>query len=391
MSLPPLDIYTLIVAYIVGNVLVGSLMLAAFNRRLTPVLQTWIASLFVQALGWVLMAQCGGTRPLVGFAVLSISYGLMLTALTMHFSVPRRWHWPWWPVALAIVFCLAAPDEIWQRQVIGNTIAALQVLLAAVVVLWQKGQRTLLRGLMGASGVIAAGMLAARALDVFQAGEAQCLAQVKTTQMSLMFLGFFVFRFTFMFGFILLIEGRQREAVTRLARLDPLTEAYNRRTFIELAERELARCRRHGRSASLLMFDLDHFKKINDTRGHQAGDEVLCHVKDVVERCLRSADLFARYGGEEFVVLMPETTLAGAARLAERLRMAIASTPMQGDIPVTASLGVAGTAMVDEACTLDNLLAEADRAMYAAKAAGRNRVMGAEMTEAAGTLVPAAS
>jgi diguanylate cyclase (GGDEF)-like protein len=244
---------------------------------------------------------------------------------------------------------------------------------------------------MGASGVIAAGMLAARALDVFQAGEAQCLAQVKTTQMSLMFLGFFVFRFTFMFGFILLIEGRQREAVTRLARLDPLTEAYNRRTFIELAERELARCRRHGRSASLLMFDLDHFKRINDTLGHQAGDEVLCYVKDVVERCLRSGDLFARYGGEEFVVLMPETTPAGAVRLAERLRVAIASTPMQGDLPVTASLGVAGAEHVDASCTLDGLLAEADRAMYAAKAAGRNRVAGAEMTEAAGTLVPAAS
>jgi diguanylate cyclase (GGDEF)-like protein len=391
MPLPPLDIYTLIVAYVVGNVLVGGLMLAAFSRRLTPVLRTWIASLFVQGLGWVLMAQCGGTRPLIGFAVLSISYGLMLTALTMHFGVSRRYHWTWWPVALTFVFCLTVSDSIWQRQIIGNSIAALQVALAAIIVLWQKGQRTVLRGLMGISGVFGSAMLVARTVSVYQAGDAQCMALVKSSELSLMFLSFFVFRFTFMFGFILLIEGRQREAVTRLARLDSLTEAYNRRTFIELAERELRRCRRNERGASLLIFDLDFFKKINDTHGHHAGDEVLCHVKDVVERCLRSGDLFARYGGEEFVVLMPETGPEGAQRLAERLRMAIASTPMQGEIPITASLGVVGTAKVGEECTLDLLLAEADKAMYAAKASGRNRVVSVEMAEAAGTLVPAAS
>ena len=391
MSLPPLDIYTLIVAFIAGNVLVGSLMLAAFNRRLTPVLRTWIASLFVQALGWVLMAQCGGTRPLFGFAVLSVSYGLMLTALTMHFGVSRRYHWPWWPVVLAFVFCLTVSDVIEQRQIYGNLIAALQVFMAAMVVLWQKGERTFLRWLMGASGVVGAGMLALRAFDVMQTGETACLADVKTPMMSLMFLSFFVFRFTFMFGFILLIEGRQREAVTRLARLDPLTEAYNRRTFIELAERELNRCQRYGRGAALLMFDLDHFKRINDTHGHSVGDDVLCQVKGVVERCLRSGDLFARYGGEEFVVLMPETGPEGALRLAERLRSAVAAMPVRAGIPVTASVGVAARARVDDDCTLDGLLAEADKAMYAAKAEGRNRVVGGEVTEAADKLLPATS
>jgi len=391
MSLPPLDIYTLIVAFIVGNLLVGSLMLAAFHRRLTPVLKTWIASLFVQSLAWVLMAQCGGTRPLVGFAVLSISYGLMLTALTMHFSVSRRWHWPWWPVALTLVFCLTASEEIWQRQVVGNSIAALQVLLAAVVVLWQKGQRTLLRGLMGTSGVIAAGMLAARALDVFQVGEAQCLAQVKTTQMSLMFLGFFVFRFTFMFGFILLIEGKHREAVTRLATLDPLTGAYNRRTFIELATRELKRSLRSGRPLSVLVFDLDRFKDINDNHGHLAGDRVLCRVKAIVDKCLRADDLFARYGGEEFVVLMPETGANGALKLAERLRACIAEIPETG-VAVTASMGIASLDTVDESWTLERLLNRADKAMYAAKRSGRNRVIEAEnMHEATGTFATVAS
>ncbi len=385
-----LDVRTLIVVFIIGNILVGSLMLTAFHRRLTPVLRAWIASLFLQAFGWMLMSQCGGLRPLLGFTLLSISYGWMLTALTLHFGVSRRYYWPWWPVAITVVFCLTMPESIWVRQICGNLIAAFQVLLAAIVVLWQKGQRTALRGLMGLSGVFGAGMLVARALGVYLDGAAQCLAEVKTTELSLMFLSFFVFRFTFMFGFILLIEGRQRETVTRLAKLDPLTEAYNRRTFIELAERELRRCQRNGRGVSLLIFDLDHFKKINDTHGHQAGDEVLCYVKRVVDGCLRSGDLFARYGGEEFVVLMPETVPAGALRLAERLRVAIAEKTVNG-IAVTASIGVSSVAIVDEVCTLDRLLAEADLAMYAAKAAGRNRVSSAETTEAAGALAQAAS
>lgn len=382
-----LDVRTLIVVFIIGNILVGSLMLTAFHSRLTPVLRAWIASLFLQALGWMLMSQCGGTRPMVGFTILSISYGWMLTALTMHFGVSRRYYWPWWPVALTVLFCLWVSDSTLHRQIGGNLIAACQVLLAAIVVLWQKGQRTALRGLMGLSGVFGSAMLMARAMGLYVDGATQCLPEARTMELSLMFLSFFVFRFTFMFGFILLIEGRQREAVTRLATLDPLTEAYNRRTFIELGERELRRCQRNGRSVALLSFDLDHFKRINDTHGHQAGDEVLCHVKRVVEECLRSGDLFARYGGEEFVVLMPETGTAGALKLAERLRMAIAEKTVNG-LTVTASIGVASASIVDDECTLYRLLAEADQAMYAAKAAGRNRVLSAETPEAASTLIP---
>lgn len=387
-----LDVRTLIVVFIIGNVLVGSLMLTAFHRRLTPVLRAWIASLLLQALGWTLMSQCGGVRPLIGFTILSVSYGWMLTALTMHFGVPRRYHWPWWPVALTIAFCLSVPESILVRQIGGNLIAALQVFLAAIVVLWQKGQRTALRGLMGLSGVFGAGMLVARSAGIYLDGSAQCLAEARTTELSLMFLSFFVFRFTFMFGFILLIEGKQREVVTRLATLDPLTEAYNRRTFIELATRELRRSRRSGHALSVVVFDLDHFKEVNDQYGHQVGDEVLCRVKRIADSCLRSEDLFARYGGEEFVVLMPETGQAGALKLAERLREAIAAAPADGGVRVTASMGVASVAEIDDKWTLERLLARADRAMYAAKAAGRNRVVEAgNMHEATGAFAPLAS
>lgn len=372
--MPLLDVRTLLVIFIVGNLLVGCLMLAAFRGRLTPVLRTWIASLFIQSAGLMLMGGCGGIKPLIGFAVLSVSYGLMLLALTLHFGISRRYGWPWWLVAVAFLFALTAPESPWQRQVMGNVIAALQVLLAALLILWQKEQRGALRVLMGGSGMLGAAMLLLRAFDVHQAGAAECLANASSPEQGYMFLSFFVFRFTFMFGFILLIEGKQREAVTRLAMLDSLTEAYNRRTFIDLAERELQRSLRNGKPLSLMVLDLDHFKQINDIHGHQAGDSVLRQVKHTADQCLRAADTFARYGGEEFVVLLPETGREGAFNLAERLRSAIAESRAECGVPVSACIGVVSLLKVNGSVTLAELLAKADAAMYQAKSAGRNRV-----------------
>jgi len=127
-----------------------------------------------------------------------------------------------------------------------------------------------------------------------------------------------------------------------------------------------------------MILDLDHFKDVNDTYGHLAGDKVLCHVKAVADKCLRREDLFARYGGEEFVVLAPETDAIGATRLAERMRQAIAEIPADGGKSVTASIGLASVDIVTAETTLDGLLASADKAMYQAKASGRNRLAVAE-------------
>jgi diguanylate cyclase (GGDEF)-like protein len=164
-----------------------------------------------------------------------------------------------------------------------------------------------------------------------------------------------------------------------LASRDPLTEIYNRRYFQELATAELERARRSGRPASLLLIDIDHFKRVNDSFGHGAGDEVLKGVTSSIGVLLRDSDLFARIGGEELVVLMPETGLEPARLVAERLRVAIgaASHPAPNStVTVTASIGLAVTASPPE--PLAALLERADRALYAAKAAGRNRVVAAE-------------
>lgn len=163
---------------------------------------------------------------------------------------------------------------------------------------------------------------------------------------------------------------------------DYLTGCFNRRHFYALAEPELARARRHGTALSLLIFDLDHFKQINDTYGHACGDAVLCQTVEVIQGRLRISDVLARIGGEEFVVLLPATGIDQARLLAERLRQAIAEHPFEHGsqrIPVTASWGVATARSSDT--NVDMLLDRADRGLYLAKHHGRNQV-GLDASEA---------
>ena len=177
-------------------------------------------------------------------------------------------------------------------------------------------------------------------------------------------------------GMLLMHKERADEQSRRLAATDPLTGVYNRRTFIELADKALARAQRNALPLSLLMLDLDHFKRVNDRHGHMAGDEVLRSFARLVETCLRYEDLLVRYGGEEFCVLLPDTTHEGAMALAERIRALVDETPlhiMRAHIHVTVSFGVY-TARAGETCTVELLLGRADQALYRAKAAGRNRV-----------------
>jgi diguanylate cyclase (GGDEF)-like protein len=158
---------------------------------------------------------------------------------------------------------------------------------------------------------------------------------------------------------------------------DSLTGTYNREHFDERLKVELAFARRHGTQVSLLMFDLDHFKRVNDTYGHPAGDAVLINIAEKVSAGLRTEDVFARYGGEEFAVILRGIDLADAERVGERLRERIAATPALPaglKISVTISVGCAAIAELPEP-TCAALLGMADRRLYAAKRAGRNRVV----------------
>jgi diguanylate cyclase (GGDEF)-like protein len=156
---------------------------------------------------------------------------------------------------------------------------------------------------------------------------------------------------------------------------DHLTGARSRRAFFDLAAREQARSLRHASPLSLLLFDVDHFKRINDTHGHAAGDRVLADIVGATSAVLRNIDTVGRLGGEEFAVLLPDTAAGTALLVAERLRHALdvpADAAGAGKIGYTVSIGVA-TLQAGE--SIDAMLSRADAALYAAKAGGRNAVV----------------
>jgi len=164
----------------------------------------------------------------------------------------------------------------------------------------------------------------------------------------------------------------------RLSITDPLTGAYNRRYLMEQLPREIERAARYGRQLSVVMCDVDHFKKINDTYGHQIGDEVLKWFVSELNKTVRTADWVARYGGEEFVVVLPETNVSQGGVAAEHLRAQIAASQfIAGDtaFAVTASFGASGwQAVVPVGATLDALMGKCDAGVYASKASGRDQV-----------------
>lgn len=166
------------------------------------------------------------------------------------------------------------------------------------------------------------------------------------------------------------------ERERQLARTDDLTGVHNRRHFLALAEHEVATAKRYKRPLALLLFDIDHFKLVNDRWGHPFGDLILKEVAEAVKPLLRESDVLARYGGEEFAVLLSDSGAQQAAVAAERIRAAVAAhVTEQGSAraTVTVSLGVAELAAPDD--TLDALIDRADRALYAAKRAGRDRTV----------------
>lgn len=170
------------------------------------------------------------------------------------------------------------------------------------------------------------------------------------------------------------LEAQYHETIYRMTIIDGLTQIHNKRYLMETLEREIPRARRHGRPLSVVMFDIDHFKRINDTYGHLAGDYVLKELATLVKSRLRPDDVVGRYGGEEFCALLPETPVAGAAAIAEDLRRRVQERRFvfEGEhIPITVSLGCAE--LSGEMDVL-SLLKAADERLYEAKRGGRNRV-----------------
>jgi len=172
------------------------------------------------------------------------------------------------------------------------------------------------------------------------------------------------------------IEAQYHEEIYRLTIIDGLTQVHNKRYLLDLLEREMSRCSRHGRALSLVLVDIDSFKRINDDFGHVAGDHVLREIAAVMKACVRREDCLARYGGEEFVLVLPETARESAVFLADKLRLLVERHEFVFEgkrIPVTYSGGVVQWGTMHESPLA--FLKAADDKLYEAKRGGRNRVV----------------
>jgi len=173
------------------------------------------------------------------------------------------------------------------------------------------------------------------------------------------------------------IENQYHEEIYRLTTVDGLTQIFNKRYFMETIEREISRAQRYTRKLSLIMFDIDHFKLVNDTYGHLAGDYVLSHLAEVIKRRIRREDVLARYGGEEFAIILPEIDHDNAVVFAEKIRRLVERSSFGFEdkiIPITISVGVA---TVDEnPPSVEGFIKMADGKLYEAKDSGRNCIKG---------------
>jgi diguanylate cyclase (GGDEF)-like protein len=370
---------TLFVVLIVTNLVLAASMWVGTHRTRRDGIGPWIAGLVLQAASFAAFALRGESPHaavvVAGNGLLAAAIGCAAWAVASfrHLRFPAAA--PLAYVALMVAVTAGTLDLPAARMFFGSLVLAGG--MGAVAALAAKPLPDVTaptRGLIVGSYVLGALALVARAAGVLADPEATgshaavfLTAPLLTGYATV--LGASV-------AFLLMQTERADATAKLLASTDPLTGAYNRRTFLDLMEKELSRARRFDSPVSLVILDIDHFKRINDNHGHLVGDRVLQRFANVVRAELRKEDVLVRYGGEEFCVLVPDVAGPGAVTLAERIRAAVAREPFvfEGiEVPVTTSAGVA--ARIDEGPeSVDRLVNRADEALYIAKRRGRNRV-----------------
>lgn len=376
-----IDLGTLLLLLAVADLMLAAALWLGASQRLRDGLSHWAGSLVVRALGLGLLAgqaNFHGGALAVGAALLALSMTLQGAALLAFDRRPlATWIHTAIIAAVAVPLQMLEPDRgtavIFGGIVFGTILLVIAIVAAQLQSTVGSRARVMLVACFATAGVACVlrgtgAVLQANPMAGFTDPSGFAAAT---------FLAAFAAAIASTFGFLLLHKDRADAEARRLATIDPLTGAYNRTTFHEIAERELSRARRQGQPLSIVMLDIDHFRAINEKHGHRLGDEVLRKFADLVRSALRKEDMLVRYGGEEFLVMLPDVPGPGAVVVAGRIRRYVANEPIEVGaerFAVTVSLGVA--ARLDEGPeSIDTLLDRADSALALAKERGRNRVV----------------
>ena len=351
-----------------------------FNKHI-PGLQMWALSYgvgLVPILGllWrehlpevlgVLMVQAG-----MSLGAFLYFWGCSLYTGRRLLSIPRAIIFMVALLLLNLYFTVVQP-HLQMRFALGGVGNGIFFLLTARTLAQGGYQRVPMRYLVAAVACAHGVFLLLRPL-LFGIGAVQANASLAAQIPHLIMLEFLIALLFMAFGTLMLANEFTTNELRQLAEIDSLTSIFNRRAFFTLLNKALHQSQRTGMGLAVLVVDLDHFKSINDTYGHQGGDVVLRHFVQTATQCLRQQDVMGRLGGEEFAIFLPGVDAKGAQVVAERLRAAVASRPaalQQGSHALTISLGLTLCVPGD---TPDTALHRADQAMYQAKERGRNRV-----------------
>jgi diguanylate cyclase (GGDEF)-like protein len=382
-----LDPSTLLFSLILVNVMmVISLFIASSNQidgRKQEGMNKWVLAMLLETLTWTLGAGRGAIPDFLSIVAANglkaASHALILAAI---YEFQRR-HAPRWqylvPVLLTLLMASILVDNMGGRFIWGALIYGLQMVLIARALLTDQETRAGRAWRLLFAGIVMILLVLGTRAILALSGHLE-LAQSQNgipphPIQIISFIGSLATTLLGSIGFILLVKERTDRAVMLLAMTDSLTQIPNRRALMDYAERALTR--RSGLPLALIMIDVDRFKLVNDTHGHQVGDEVLRKLAALLSARLRKHDLLGRYGGEEFCVISPETNSKGALVLAESLRQAIACTPIHteaGELSISVSIGIS-TCPLETSRELKDVLAEADAALYDAKQTGRNKVI----------------
>jgi diguanylate cyclase (GGDEF)-like protein len=378
-----IDFRTLLILVAVADVMVALVLWLGAGRRLRQGAGAWIAALVARAAAVSILAS--GVQPAAG--ALALAAAILALSMTLQASALLAFdarHLPAWVhsavmAGAAVPFALLGADAANAVLFGGIVFGTLLVVLAAIALQVHPpaSGRARGRGVMIATFCAGAVAFFVRGVGVTMAADPLQAFVSPSPFQGTVFIVAAAAAIVSTFAFLLLQKERAEGEALRMATMDPLTGAYNRSTFHEIAERELSRVRRAGQPLSIILLNLDHFRPVNESHGSRVGDLVLQRIADIVRSALRQEDMLVRYGGEEFLVLLPEVPGPGAVVVAGRIRKAVEAEPLLVDghtIAITVSVGV--SARLDEGPeSIESLLARADEALALAKQRGRNRVV----------------
>ena len=378
-----IDLRTLLLLVAVADLMVAIVLWMGAGRRLRQGMGAWIVSLVARSVA-VSMLAFGAQPQAATFAIAAAILALSMTLQAAALLAYDARQFPAWVhtavmTGAAVPFALLGGDAAGAVLFGGMVFGTLLVVLAAIALQVHPtaSGRARARAVLVASFAIGAVAFYVRGVAVMLVADPLHAFVSPGSFQSALCVAAAAAAIVASFAFLLLHKERAEGEAVRMATMDPLTGAYNRRTFHEIAERELSRIRRSGQPLSIIILDIDHFRPVNENYGNRVGDEVLQKIADIVRTALRKEDMLVRYGGEEFLVMLPDVPGPGAVVVAGRIRKSVEAEALDVGghrLPITVSVGVA--ARLDEGPeSIENLLARADEALALAKQRGRNRVV----------------